>query len=160
MDVHTRTVATHRRQICNHVLEGNKLIKRFKLEQKVKKNHKRYSSWHLLKETMKKLSTLASNTSSFYDGCLCLTWFIVTKLILIAFITITTKIPRGVLSYLPYRYWSEIRSRVRIWRAGKHIPHPGYPSDLSVNNMIAFIVWTKNPGGVIPYICLIGIGLK
>ena len=43
MDVHTHTLATHRDQICNHVLEGKKLIKRFKLQQIVKKNHKRYS---------------------------------------------------------------------------------------------------------------------
>ena len=42
MDVHTHTLATHT-EICNHVLEGKKLIKRFKLQQIVKKNHKRYS---------------------------------------------------------------------------------------------------------------------
>ena len=38
MDVHTHTHSSHtHREICNHVLEGKKIIKRFKLEQKVKK---------------------------------------------------------------------------------------------------------------------------
>ena len=43
MDVHTHTSYTQR-EISNHVLEGKKVIKRFKLKQKVKKNLKRYSS--------------------------------------------------------------------------------------------------------------------
>ena len=63
-----------RLEICHYVSEGKKLIKRFKLEQKGKKNHKRYSSQHLSKDTMKKHSRPASNTSSF-NGCLCLTFF-------------------------------------------------------------------------------------
>ena len=33
-----------------------------------------------------------------------------------------TKIPGGVLPYICHTYLSEIRSRVRIWRAGHHIP--------------------------------------
>ena len=43
--MHTRKprLATHR-DICNHVLEEKKIIKRFKPQQKVKKYHKRYSS--------------------------------------------------------------------------------------------------------------------
>ena len=48
-----------------------KITQRFKLQQIVKKNPKKYSSQNLLKETMKKCSTLASNTSSF-NGRLCL----------------------------------------------------------------------------------------
>ena len=78
MDVHTHTCYT-RREIYNHVSEGKNLIKRFQLQHKVRKNPKSYSSEHLLKETMKKQIMLASNTSSF-NGCLRLTYFIVTKL--------------------------------------------------------------------------------
>ena len=40
MDVHTHTQLasyTHR-EICNHVLERKKIVKKFKLEQKMKKN--------------------------------------------------------------------------------------------------------------------------
>ena len=38
MDVHTHTHTSYTgRDICNHVLEGKKLNKRFKLQQKVKK---------------------------------------------------------------------------------------------------------------------------
>ena len=44
MDVHTHTLATHR-EICNHFLEEKKLIKKFKLQQIVKKNQKKYSSY-------------------------------------------------------------------------------------------------------------------
>ena len=44
MDVHTHTLAIHR-EICNHILEEKKLIKKFKLQQIVKKNQKRYSSY-------------------------------------------------------------------------------------------------------------------
>ena len=43
MYTHTHTLATHR-EIYNHVLEGKKLMKKFKFQQKVKKNPKRYSS--------------------------------------------------------------------------------------------------------------------
>ena len=67
-----------RLEICYYVLEGKKLCKRFKLEQKVKKNRKRYSSQHLSKDTMKKHSRPASNTFSF-NGCLCLTFVKVAK---------------------------------------------------------------------------------
>ena len=58
-DVHTH-YSYRQREICGHVLEGKKLIKRFKLQHKVKKDYTKYSSWHLLKETMKKHNTLAS----------------------------------------------------------------------------------------------------
>ena len=54
--------------------------KRLNFNKKVKKDPERYLSSHLLKETMKKRSTLASNTSSF-NGCRCLTCFIVTSII-------------------------------------------------------------------------------
>ena len=80
MDIQTHTSYTEK-EICNHILEGRKLIKRLKLQQKVKKNPKRYSSQHLLKETMKKCSMLVSNTSLF-NGCLPLICFIVTTLII------------------------------------------------------------------------------
>ena len=72
---------------------------------------------------MKKKSMLVSNTSSF-NGCHRLTYFIVTKL------TIDSvhhhhddENPSGSTPlHLPYGYWSEIRSRVRIWRARQHTP--------------------------------------
>ena len=51
---HTHTCYTYT-EICNHVLGGNKLFKRFKLQQKVRKNPKgTHRSRHLLKETTKK----------------------------------------------------------------------------------------------------------
>ena len=96
---HTQLASYTEREICNHVLEGKRLLKRFKLQPKLKKNPKRYSSQHLLKETMKKHNTLASKTSSL-NGC-------------------------------PYHY--------------------------QVNNWLYLSSWTKIPGGVLPYICLISI---
>lgn len=67
---HTHSLATHRN--LQRRFGREKLIKRFELQQKVEKYHKRYSSYHLLKETMQKQSKPASNTSSL-NGCLCLT---------------------------------------------------------------------------------------
>ena len=63
----------------------------------------------------------------------------------------TTKIPGGILFYswyrsfsdskvpwyfltLPNRYWSEIWSRVRIWRVGRHTPTTNY------KQLLVFIV--------------------
>ena len=42
MNAHTGT----QREICNHVLKGKTLIKRFKLQDEVKKNLKENSSWN------------------------------------------------------------------------------------------------------------------
>ena len=132
-------------EICNHVLEGKKLIKRFKLQQRVKKNHRRYSLWHRLKETMKKHSMLASNTSSL-NLCLCLMSFIANNFIV--FITIGKNNENSQGSFplhLSQRYWSEIRFGVRIWRARQHPPtvksqeHPPPPIfQLIINDSIQF----------------------
>ena len=129
-DVFIQWMYTHT-EICNHVLERNKTPKkRLNFNKKVKKDPKRYSSSHLLKETMKKRSTLASNTSSF-NGCRCLTCFIVTLIIDTVHFFLTEKIPGGETPLrLPYRHWSETRENelslvwnsVRIWRSGRHNP--------------------------------------
>ena len=64
-----------------------------------------------------------------------------------------TKIPGGVSTplHLPYRYLSKIRSRVRIWRAGRTHPH---------HKKTRIPPPPPHPLGVLPYTCLIGIGLK
>ena len=41
---HTHTLATHRERFSITLFGGEKLIKRFKLQKKVEKNHKKYSS--------------------------------------------------------------------------------------------------------------------
>ena len=41
---HTQLASYTHREICNHVLERKKIVKKFKLEQKMKKNPKRPSS--------------------------------------------------------------------------------------------------------------------
>ena len=112
---HTHTQATH--------LEGKRLIKRFKLQQKVKKNPKRYSSlgsifWRRRWKTEQ--SELAVKASSF-NGCLHLTCLIVTKLGIDSVHHHDNENPRGSTPlHLPHRCLSKIRSRVRIWRAGQH----------------------------------------
>ena len=70
--MYTHTLATNTERFVI-TFWREKIIHRFKLQQMVKKKPNRYSSQNLLKETMKKRSTLASNTSSF-NGCLRLTW--------------------------------------------------------------------------------------
>ena len=80
MGVHTHTLQPHTQRDLQSRFGREKTHQQVKLQQIVKTNHKRYSSQHLLKETMKKRSTLASNTSSSND-CLCLTCIIITKLI-------------------------------------------------------------------------------
>ena len=44
MYTHTHTSSHKHREICNHVSWKGKNIKKFNLQQKLKKNHKRYSS--------------------------------------------------------------------------------------------------------------------
>lgn len=122
MDTHTSYTRT---EICNQVLEGKKQIKKIHLQQKGKKKKpKRYSLSHLLKETMKKRNTLASNTSSF-NGFLRLTCFIFT-LVIDTVHYFDGKKARGETPLrLPYRYWSEIVSG--SWRARRHTPHCEFP---------------------------------
>ena len=44
---HTHTSSHKHREICNHVSWKGKNIKKFNLQQKLKKNHKRYSSHNI-----------------------------------------------------------------------------------------------------------------
>ena len=137
---HTQTQATH--------LEGKRLIKRFKLQQKVKKNPKRYSSlrsifWRRRWETEQ--SELAVKAFSF-NGCLPLTCLIVTKLRIDSVHHHDKENPRGSTPlHLPYRCLSKIRSRVRIWRAGQCPPSPPPPISKLITDSVHF--WQKNPGG-------------
>ena len=65
MDAHTHTPTHTRLQTEGDFqsrLGREKIIKRFKFQQKVKKKLNKYSSENLLEETMKKRSTQASET--------------------------------------------------------------------------------------------------
>ena len=118
------------REICNHVLEGKKLIKRFKLQQKWGKPQNVLTVASFEGDDEKR-STLASNTYSF-NGCLLLTCFIITKLIIYSFYHHNNEnLWESSPLHLLHRYWSEIRFGVRIQRAGQHTPHhdvPGIPN--------------------------------
>ena len=150
---HTQTQATH--------LEGKRLIKRFKLQQKVKKNPKRYSSLRSIfwrRQWKTEQSELAVKGSSF-NGCLPLTCLIVTKLRIDSVHHHDKENPRGSTPlHLPYRCLPKLRSRVRIWRAGQCPPSPPPPPPISklITDSVHF--WQKNPGGN-PYTCLIGLDL-
>ena len=91
---------------------------------------------------MKKHSTLDSNTSSF-NGCLRSTCVIVTKLVIDSVNHQDNENPRGsTLLHLPYRYWSEISSRVRIWRASQHTPTSN--SRECPPRITKFIIWYRS----------------
>ena len=74
---------------------------------------------------------VTSNTYSF-NGCLLVTCFIITKLIIYSFYHHNNENLGGSAPlHLLHRYWSEIRFGVRIQRAGQHTPHhdvPGMPN--------------------------------
>ena len=71
--------------------------------------------------------------------------------------------PQGnTFFYSPYRYWSEMRSRVRIWTTRQHTPLR-IPWNMpriaqSIIDSVHFL--NQKSGWVHPCICLIGTGLK
>ena len=125
---HTQSSYTHR-EICNHVLEGKNSSKGLNFNKKWRKTSKGTHCSIFWRRQWKSTVRLSfKHIFINFNSCLCLTWFIVTKLIIYSFYHHNNENPKGnTPSHLPQRYWSEIRSRVRIWRAGQHTHHHEFP---------------------------------
>ena len=103
--MYTHTLQPHTERFAITFWKGKNSSKGLNFNKQRRKTTKgTHRTQHLLKKTMKKHSMLASNSSSF-NGCLCLTCFIVTKSIIDRVYRCDNEILQGSTPlHLPYRY--------------------------------------------------------